>query len=137
MERYIPSYRRYRPLEVVSEFSRVIHRELDMTIEGANIDRFAKLFTGDERIQIPHVYWDYSTDELLTMERLSGVPMDEVALIEEKGLDIKKIAVNGLEIFFKQVFDYGIFHADLHPGNIFVRDDGRDSLSRLRHSRQA
>ena len=58
------------------------------------------------------------------MDRLSGVPMDETELIEEKGLDIKKIAVNGLEIFFKQVFDFGVFHADLHPGNIFVRDDG-------------
>ena len=82
------------------------------------------MFTDDERIQIPHVYWDYTSDEVLTMERLSGVPMDETELIEEKGLDIKEIAVNGLEIFFKQVFDFGVFHADLHPGNIFVRDDG-------------
>ncbi len=124
MERYLPSLRRYRPMEVVNEFSRVIHRELDMNIEGTNIDRFAKMFADDKRIQIPHIYWDYSSEEVLTMERLSGVPMDEIKLIEEKGLDIKEIAVNGLEIFFKQVFDFGVFHADLHPGNIFVRDDG-------------
>ncbi|MEE9542215.1 MAG: AarF/UbiB family protein, partial [Thermodesulfobacteriota bacterium] len=124
MERYLPSYKRYRPVEVVNEFSRVIHRELDMKIEGANIDRFKKMFSGDERIQIPEVYWDYTSEEVLTMERLSGVPMDEIDLIEEKGLDIKEIAVNGLEIFFKQVFEFGLFHADLHPGNIFVRDDG-------------
>ncbi len=124
MERYLRSFRRYKPLEVVNEFSRVIHRELDMKIEGANIDRFGKMFADDERIQIPRIYWDYTTDEVLTMERLSGVPMDETALIEEMGLDIKKIAVSGLEIFFKQVFDFGVFHADLHPGNIFVRDDG-------------
>ncbi len=124
LERYLPTIRRYRPVEVVSEFSRVIYRELDMHIEATNIDRFKKMFAGDDRIQIPDIYWDYTTDEVLTMERLSGVPMDEMELIEEKGLDIKKIAVNGLEIFFKQVFEFGIFHADLHPGNIFVRDDG-------------
>ena len=124
MERYLPSYKRYRPVEVVNEFSRVIHRELDMKIEGANVDRFRKMFKGDGRIQIPEVYWDYTTEEVLTMERLSGVPMDEVELIEEKGLDIKKIAINGLQIFFRQVFEFGLFHADLHPGNIFVRDDG-------------
>ncbi len=124
MERYLPSYRRYRPLEVVNEFSRVIHRELDMKIEAANIELFAKMFAGDERIQIPRVYWDYTTEEVLTMDRLIGVPMDEMELIEEKGLDIKLIATNGLEIFFKQIFEFGVFHADLHPGNIFVRDDG-------------
>ena len=124
MERYLPSYRRYRPVEVVNEFSRVIHRELDMKVEGANIDRFKEMFKGDDRIQIPDVYWDYTTEEVLTMERLSGVPMDEKEAIEEKGLDIKVIAVSGLEIFFKQVFEFGVFHADLHPGNIFVRDDG-------------
>ena len=124
MERYLPSFVRYRPIEVVNEFSRVIHRELDMKIEGTNIDRFRKMFKGDERVQIPEVYWDHTTEEVLTMERLSGVPIDEIELIKEKGLDIKKIAVNGLQLFFKQVFEFGLFHADLHPGNIFVRDDG-------------
>jgi ubiquinone biosynthesis protein len=124
MERYIPSLVRYRPLEVVNEFSRVIHRELDMKVEATNAEHFAKIFAGDKRIQIPRVYWNYTTEELLTMDRLNGVPIDETELIKEKGLDIQKIAVSGLEIFFKQVFEFGIFHADLHPGNIFVRDDG-------------
>jgi ubiquinone biosynthesis protein len=124
MERYIPSLVRYKPMEVVNEFSRVIHREMDLKVEGANIDRFRKMFADDERIQIPKVYWDYTTEEVLTMERLSGVPIDEIEQIEKKGLDIKEVALNGLELFFKQVFEFGLFHADLHPGNIFVRDDG-------------
>ncbi len=122
--RYVPSSRRYRPQEVVEEFARVIHREQDLTIEGANINRFYEMFKDDPTVQIPRVYWDLTTPEVLTMERISGTPIDEVEIIKAKGLDIKKIAINGINAFFKQVFEFGIFHADLHPGNIFVRDDG-------------
>ena len=122
--RHVPAARLFRPLEVVSEFDRVIHKELDLSVEGANATRFKRLFKGDERVQIPGVYWEHTTSEVLTMERISGTPLDEVEKIKAKGLDIKKISTDGLSIFFKQVFDFGFFHADLHPGNIFVRDDG-------------
>ncbi len=124
IEKYAPAYRRYRPREVVDEFSRVITTEQDLTAEGANMHRFHKIFDGDPTIQIPTVYWDFTRSEVLTMERISGTPIDEVETIRDKGLDVKAIAVRGIEIFFKQVFEHGIFHADLHPGNIFVRDDG-------------
>lgn len=124
IEKYAPAYRRYRPREVVDEFSRVITTEQDLSVEGVNMHRFHKIFDGDPTIQIPLVYWDYTRPEVLTMERISGTPIDEVEKIREKGLDVKAIAVRGIEIFFKQVFEHGIFHADLHPGNIFVRDDG-------------
>lgn len=124
LEKYVPASRRYRPREVVSEFSRVIKTEQDFSVEGVNIDRFSNMFKGDPNIQIPRVYWKYTTEDVLTMERVSGIPIDEVERIRAAGLDVKRVAVKGIEIFFKQVFDFGIFHADLHPGNIFVRDDG-------------
>ncbi len=124
IEKYAPAYKRYRPREVVDEFSRVITAEQDLSVEGVNMHRFHKIFDGDPTIQIPKVCWDFTRPEVLTMERISGTPIDEVDKIREKGLDVKAIAVRGIEIFFKQVFEHGIFHADLHPGNIFVRDDG-------------
>ncbi|MFQ5466077.1 MAG: 2-polyprenylphenol 6-hydroxylase, partial [Thermodesulfobacteriota bacterium] len=123
-ERYVPQSKRYRPVEVVDEFARVIKNEQDLTVEGGYVNRFENLFKGNESIKIPHVYWDRTTEEVLTMERVEGTPIDEVDKIREMGLDVKDVAVRGLELFFQQVFEYGIFHADLHPGNIFVRDDG-------------
>jgi len=124
IEKYAPAYRRYKPREVVDEFSRVITTEQDLSVEGVNMHRFYKIFDGDPTIQIPRVHWDYTRPEVLTMERISGTPIDEVEKILAKGLDVKAIAVRGIEIFFRQVFEHGVFHADLHPGNIFVRDDG-------------
>ncbi len=124
LEKYIPASRRYKPKEVVSEFERVITNEQDLSAEGVNINRFYNLFNGNPDIQIPKVYWDYTTEEVLTMERISGTPIDEIETLKAKGIDIKTVAIKGLGLFFKQVFEFGVFHADLHPGNIFVRDDG-------------
>jgi ubiquinone biosynthesis protein len=122
--KYVPASRRYRPIEVVGEFERVIGNEQDLRVEGVAANRFAKLFAGDETVQIPRVYWELSSEEVLTMERIYGTPIDEVETLKSKGIDIKKAAIRGLEAFFKQVFEFGVFHADLHPGNIFIRDDG-------------
>ncbi len=124
LENYIPAARRYRPKEVVSEFERVIKNEQNLSIEGVNINRFYSIFKDDPAIQIPRVCWDYTTEDVLTMERISGTPIDEVEALKARGIDIKEVAIRGIGIFFKQVFEHGIFHADLHPGNIFVRDDG-------------
>jgi len=124
LDRYVPQAKRYRPVEVVNEFARVIHREQDFTVEGANVNRFCKMFEGDTTVKVPEVFWDYTTSEVLTLERIYGTPLDETEKIKAKGLDIKKIAENGIRAFFKQVFEFGYFHADLHPGNIFTSDDG-------------
>lgn len=124
LEKHVAPARRYRPFQVVKEFSRVIHTEQDLTIEGANLSRFENIFRDDKTIQIPQVYWSATCPDVLTMERIHGVPIDEVEAIKEMGLDIKEVAINGVKVFFKQVFDHGVFHADLHPGNIFVRKDG-------------
>ncbi|HHL39810.1 MAG TPA: 2-polyprenylphenol 6-hydroxylase [Deltaproteobacteria bacterium] len=122
--KYVPQARRYRPREVVREFSRVIHSEQDFTVEGAHANRFARMFEGDPTVRIPKVYWKLTTAEVLTLERISGVPIDEVEELKRRGHDVKKVSVNGIKAFFKQVFEHGVFHADLHPGNIFVGDDG-------------
>ena len=124
LEKYIPAARRYRPREVVSEFERVIKNEQNLSVEGVNINRFYSIFKDDPNIQIPRVFWDYTTADILTMERINGTPIDEVEVLKSRGVDIKEVAIRGIAIFFKQVFEHGIFHADLHPGNIFVRDDG-------------
>ena len=124
LEKYIPAARRYRPKEVVSEFERVIKNEQNLSVEGVNINRFYSIFKDDPNIQIPRVFWDYTTADILTMERINGTPIDEVEVLKSRGVDIKEVAIRGIAIFFKQVFEHGIFHADLHPGNIFVRDDG-------------
>jgi len=124
LEKYVAASRRYRPKEVVSEFERVIRNEQNLSNEGVNITRFYNIFKDDPQVQIPRVFWDYTTEDVLTMERISGTPIDEVETLKSRGIDIKEVAVRGIGIFFKQVFEHGIFHADLHPGNIFVRDDG-------------
>ncbi|MFZ3071904.1 MAG: 2-polyprenylphenol 6-hydroxylase [Thermodesulfobacteriota bacterium] len=124
LDKHVPASRRLRPIEVVDEFARVIYNELDLALEGSNAALFARLFKDDPRVKVPKVYWDYTLTEVLTMERIEGVPLDEVEAIKAKGFDIEEIAVYGVKLFFKQVFEHGFFHADMHPGNIFVTDDG-------------
>ena len=124
LDRYVPQAKRYRAIEVVNEFARVIHKEQDFTVEGAHASRFLKMFDGDPTVKIPKVFWDYTTNEVLTLERIYGTPLDEAEKIKAQGLDVKKIAENGIRAFFRQVFEFGFFHADLHPGNIFASADG-------------
>ncbi|OGQ73534.1 MAG: 2-polyprenylphenol 6-hydroxylase [Deltaproteobacteria bacterium RIFOXYA2_FULL_42_10] len=124
LDRYVPQAKRYRAMEVVDEFARVIHKEQDFTVEGSHASRFAKMFEDDPTVKIPKVFWDYTTNEVLTLERIYGTPLDETEKIKAQGLDVRKIAENGIRAFFRQVFEFGFFHADLHPGNIFASPDG-------------
>ena len=125
LDKHVPASRRLRPIEVVDEFARVIYNELDLALEGSNAALFGRLFKDDPRVKVPKVYWDCTLTEILTMERIEGVPLDEVEAIRAKGFNIEEIAVYGVKLFFRQVFEHGVFHADMHPGNIFVTDDGR------------
>ena len=84
----------------------------------------SKMFKGDETVKVPMVYWDYTNRDVLTLERVSGIPFDEVERIKAAGLDCEKIAVTGIKAFFRQVFEFGFYHADLHPGNIFASEGG-------------
>ena len=117
--------KRLKPLEVVEEFARHTQHELDLTLEAANCSQLARNFP-DKRLLIPEVYWDYCRKQVMTMQRMYGTPVGQIEVLKAKGIDITKLAHDGVEIFFTQVFRDGFFHADMHPGNIQVADDGQD-----------
>ncbi len=116
--------KRLKPQEIVEEFARHTEQELDLTLEAANCSQLARNFT-DKRLLIPGVHWDYCRKDVMTMQRMHGTPISQVDALRAKGIDITKLAHDGVEIFFTQVFRDGFFHADMHPGNIQVADDGR------------
>jgi len=122
--RRFPEYRRLRIPEVVQEFARTIRTELNLRAEGAHADRFREMFEGDEAVRIPRVLWDYTKPEVLTTERIEGVPIDEAARLAQLGFAPRAMAERLATVFFQMVFVHGYFHADLHPGNVFVAPDG-------------
>jgi ubiquinone biosynthesis protein len=122
-EKHIPDIRAYNPVEIVKEFSISIHNELDFLREGRNIELFLKRFENDEHVYIPKVYWGLTSDCVLTMEYIDGIKASELEKLDAAGLDRKTIAINGACWVLKQIFDYGFFHADPHPGNILVMEN--------------
>lgn len=122
--KYVPDWTRYRPLEIVREFSKTIRQELDFTIEATRADRFRRNFKDDPEAYFPRVYWEYSSKKVLTMERISGIPIDEADALKAAGFDLKEIAERGVRVFFRQALRDGFFHADMHPGNVFVGKNG-------------
>jgi len=115
-------------VDLVKEFERSIFRELDMYVEAGNIERFAQNFADSEELYIPKVYWDYTAKSVLVMEHIDGIKMDRVDEIIAHGIDPKEIAMIGLRSFSRQLMEFGLFHADPHPGNTVVMFDGRVSL---------
>ena len=113
---------------LVKEFERIIFKELDMFIEGGNIEKFTKNFKTVDEIYIPKVYWDHTTKSVLTMEHIPGFKMNQVDAISAHGIDPNDIAMIGLRSFSRQLMDFGFFHADPHSGNTIVMFDGRVSL---------
>ena len=118
--RYHPDGRRLRPVEVVADYELVILDELDMNREAANTSQLRRNFEGNKLLYVPEVYWAYTRRNVLTMERISGIPVTDVEALRAKGTDLKLLGERGVEIFFTQVFNHSFFHADMHPGNIFV-----------------
>ena len=123
--RYAPDTRRLRPVEVVDEFSKTLHDELDLRVESANASRLRANFADSTLLYVPRVYWDLTRREVMVMERIHGIPVSNVEALKAAGIDMKQLAHNGVEIFFTQAFRDGFFHADMHPGNIFVYPNGR------------
>ena len=123
--RYSPEARRFRPVEVVDEYNNVIHSELDLAIEAGNASRLRMNFADSDLLYVPRVYWDYTRREVLVMERIDGIPISNVEALRAAGIDMRRLAHNGVEIFFTQAFRDGFFHADMHPGNIFVSPEGQ------------
>jgi len=116
--------KRLKPQEIVEEFARHTQHELDLTLEAANCSQLSHNFP-DKRLLIPEVYWDHCRKDVMTMQRMHGTPVSQIGALRAKGIDITKLAHDGVDIFFTQVFRDGFFHADMHPGNIQVADDGR------------
>ncbi len=119
-ERYSREGRRLRPREIVAEYEKTILDELDLMREAANASQLKRNFAGTDVLYVPEVYWDYCRTDVMVMERIHGVPISDLAALRSAGVDIARLAENGVRIFFTQVFRHNFFHADMHPGNIFV-----------------
>src|SRR5258708_347775 len=115
--------KRLRPRAVVAEFDKTIHDELDLGREAANCSQLRRNFLHSSLLMIPEVYWDWCSSDVMVMERMVGTPISQVDRLREQNVDIPRLARAGVEIFFTQVFRDGFFHADMHPGNIFVATD--------------
>jgi len=117
--------KRLKPIEVVAEFDKYLHDELDMMHEAGNASQLRRNFLGSNQLLVPEVFYDYTSREVLTLEWMNGTPIAQIERLRADGMDMKKLSRFGVEIFFTQVFRHGFFHADMHPGNIFVAADGR------------
>lgn len=123
VERLSADGKRLKPRQVVAEFDNYLHDELDLIREAANAAQLRRNMKDVGLVLIPEVFWDFCHPDVLVMERMNGVPINQVARLREAGVDIKKLARDGVTIFFTQVFRDGFFHADMHPGNIQVSLD--------------
>ncbi len=119
-DRYWPEIRRLKPKEIVTEFEHTLIDELDLLREAANAAQLRRNFDHSPILYIPEIYWDYSRSNVMVLERIHGIPVSDIKSLQAHGIDIKKLAERGVEIFFTQVFRDCFFHADMHPGNIFV-----------------
>ena len=119
-ERYWPPSKRLRPVDVVAEFEKTLENEIDLMREAASASQLRRNFEGSNLLYVPEVHWELCRGNVLTLERISGIPISDRKSLEAAGTDIARLARNGVEIFFTQVFRHNFFHADMHPGNIFV-----------------
>ncbi|MDZ4074064.1 MAG: ubiquinone biosynthesis regulatory protein kinase UbiB [Hylemonella sp.] len=115
--------KRLKPREVVAEFDKYLHDELDLVREAASAAQLRRNMEGLDLVLIPEMFWDYCHNDVIVMERMKGIPISQTARLREAGVDMKKLARDGVTIFFTQVFRDGFFHADMHPGNIFISTD--------------
>ena len=123
VERFWSDGKRLKPREVVAEFDKYLHDELDLVREAANAAQLRRNMDGLDLVLVPEMVWDYCTPTVMVMERMKGVPISQMSRLRAAGVDIKKLARDGVTIFFTQVFRDGFFHADMHPGNIQVSLD--------------
>jgi len=119
-EKKFEDAKRLQLSRLVSEYEAVILSELDMRLEASNIKQTKRNFEGNDLLYVPDVYLDYCSENLLVMEMIEGIPVDRLETLNDLGVDLKLVAERGVEIFLKQVFIDNFFHADMHPGNIFI-----------------
>ena len=121
--RYWPEARRLRPVELVAEYEKTIFDELDLLREAANASQLRRNFEGSELLYVPTVEWSLTSQRVMVMERIYGIPVSDMDALRARGVDMQALAERGVEVFFTQVFRHNFFHADMHPGNIFVNAD--------------
>jgi ubiquinone biosynthesis protein len=124
-ERYWQHGRRLRPREVIAEFEKTLYDELDLLREAANASQLRRNFSDTELLYVPEVYWPWCRPDVMVMERIYGIQISDIDELRAQDIDLKTLSERGVEIFFTQVFRHNFFHADMHPGNIFVGSDGR------------
>lgn len=125
VERFWSDGKRLRPLELVTELEKTLLNELDLMREAANAAQLRRNFDTSPLLYVPVVYWEYCRRNILVTERIHGIPISHIHELHKANIDLKKLAENGVTIFFTQVFRHSFFHADMHPGNIFVADNGQ------------
>ncbi|WP_035059665.1 ubiquinone biosynthesis regulatory protein kinase UbiB [Andreprevotia chitinilytica] len=125
VEKLFADGKRLKPREVVAEFDKYLHDELDLMIEAGNAAQLRRNFLNSSQLIVPEVFYDWTHREVLTLEWMDGTPISRIDELRAAGIDLKKLGRFGVEIFFTQVFRDGFFHADMHPGNIFVAADNR------------
>ena len=118
--KYSSQLRRLRPVEVVAEYEKTILDELDLLREAANASQLRRNFADSNDLYVPEIHWDYVRKNVLVMERIYGIPVRDIKALQAQNTDMERLAALGVEIFFTQVFSHNFFHADMHPGNIFV-----------------
>jgi ubiquinone biosynthesis protein len=124
-ERYWKPGYRLHPREVVAEFEKVLYDELDLLREAANASQLRRNFSDTDVLYVPEVYWPHCRQNIMVMERIHGIQISDIDALRANGIDLKTLSETGVEIFFTQVFRHNFFHADMHPGNLFVGHDGR------------
>lgn len=123
-ERYAPRLRRLKPQEVVATFAAAVKLEMDLRLEAAAAQELAEDFTGSPIFSVPAVDWQRTSERILTLERVAGARVDDRAAVLAMGVDPVTVVKNAAEVFFRMVFHHGFFHADMHPGNLFVTETG-------------
>lgn len=120
VENHLAELALHRPVKIVEEFAHALERELDYTIEAANMSRAARYFFNDRTVHIPAVFHEFTTSRVLTMAFVHGIKINDLTALQQAGYDLPLITARGADLYLKQIFDYGFFHADPHPGNIYV-----------------
>jgi len=119
-QRYWKHGKRLRPVDIIQEYEKTITDELDLVREASNASQLRRNFEDSDDLYVPEIYWDYCSRNVIVMERIYGLPIGEIDTLKSMGVDMQRLSERGVEIFFSQVFRHNFFHADMHPGNIFV-----------------
>lgn len=125
LERWWRDGKRLKPRLVVAEFNKYLHDELDLMREAASASQLRRNFPDSPLLVVPEMYWDWCSSTVMVMQRMKGIPISQTAALSAAGIDLSRLASSGVEVFYTQVFRDGFFHADMHPGNIMVAEDGR------------